>query len=329
MCVQWCCKNCTGRLTQLTHRWARERCNDYFIARSKNQSLTDCPNGPAWELRRAFHRHPYRGPQRCDDCIKAGRQGFKIVDLARQKAIVALGERPQYTGVIYLGELEVPDDFDEITQHLVGLPSRVDAMKSNWESFSSANEHLPSHEFERTWATRFAGLNAGVGPEAMRPASILGLQGMSGEEPKRNMVLAEEASCSPHQQNHKIPSTFEGNEMSPSARYQIEYESNSSIHKSNSTTVGQEGSRSPCQDIQYDISPNETKRNIKPSEKATSKTRHLQLCHRISPDTEKEGIKTLEEDEAPRVRHRQVHHDTTSALCSSTSQSIRARPWDL
>lgn len=159
MCIRWCCKNCTDEYNKLGHRWARERCNDYFIARSRNGNVTDCPNGP-WELQRAFHRHPYRGAQRCDDCKKACRKDSKLLQSARQKANVALGERPEYTGALWLGELEVPDNFHDAA-HLLE-PGKVDALKSNWESFSLANEHLPSHELERKWAGRFTAVNVGV-----------------------------------------------------------------------------------------------------------------------------------------------------------------------
>lgn len=58
MCIQWCCKHCPNN-SKLTHIWARDRCNDFFISRSHNENITECPRGP-FELRRAYHRHPYR-----------------------------------------------------------------------------------------------------------------------------------------------------------------------------------------------------------------------------------------------------------------------------
>ena len=135
MCIQWCCKNCLDKLTGLTHQWAYERCNDFFIARSREDYLTECPNGP-WQMRRAFHRHPYRGPQMCDSCRNVSRKEKKLLQSAREKANVALGHPPEYTGAIDLGELESPEIFQEDTQ-LPLEPGEVDSMKDKGESSST------------------------------------------------------------------------------------------------------------------------------------------------------------------------------------------------
>lgn len=114
MCIQYCCKHCPDNCTKLNHQWARQRCNEFYIARSQNENIIDCPKGP-WELRRAEHRHPYRGAQRCDACKKAGKNKSKLAQSARKKANAAIGELPEYTGALFLGELEIPKDFDRVS----------------------------------------------------------------------------------------------------------------------------------------------------------------------------------------------------------------------
>lgn len=253
--------------------WARERCNDFFIERSKNGNLTDCPNGPL-ELRRAFHRHPYRGAQKCDACKKASRKDSKVVQLARQKANVALGERPEYVGALFLGELEIPDEFHEA--HLLRR-GEVDAMRSSWESFSLANGHLPSHELEREWATRFSafnvGLNAGVRTESSSKLAPTFGQRMSGEDDNRGMTAAAD-------------------------------ETSRSLRQQTGTIV----------------------------DEAASQDTHDQDFYKISSWTNSSTYTTAEESGAPQEPHREAHdnsNDSNSATGSSSSQSTRARPWDL
>lgn len=252
--------------------WARERCNDFFIERSKNRNLTDCPNGPL-ELRRAFHRHPYRGAQKCDACKKASRKDSKLVQSARQKANVALGERPEYVGALFLGELEIPDEFHEA--HLLRR-GEVDAMRSSWESFSLANGHLPSHELEREWATRFSafnvGLNAGVRTQSSKLAPTFG-ERMSGEDDNRGVTAAAD-------------------------------EPSRSLRQETSTTV----------------------------DETASQDTHDQDFYKISSWTNNSTYTTADESGAPQEPHREVHdnsNDSNSATGSSSSQSTRARPWDL
>ena len=208
MCIQWCCKNCRDKLTILSHHWARERCNEYFIARSEDQRITDCPRGP-WILRRAYHRNPYKGVQRCDECIKAGRKDSKRVQSARQKTNVALGERREYTGALYVGELLIPDGFHNTPQPLE--PGQLDVIKSNWEDLALANEHLPSHELERERATGFAAFNVGVCTQSMGHASTVRQQ-INGEGPDPRMALAAGTPQAPLQE---IPHS---NDFNPNQR---------------------------------------------------------------------------------------------------------------
>lgn len=49
---------------------------------------------------------------------------------------MAPGERQEYTEGLWLGELEIPDNFHNAA-HLLE-PGKVDALQSNWESFSLA-----------------------------------------------------------------------------------------------------------------------------------------------------------------------------------------------
>ena len=146
MCIQWCCKNCQDKLTVLTHHWARERCNDYYIARSEDRTTTDCPRGP-WVLRRAYHRNPYKGVQRCDDCIRAGRKDSKRVQLARQKTNMAHGDRREYAGALYVGELVIPEGFHDTPQPLVrsgeGRELRMAPAETNYRSPYQPVQHPP------------------------------------------------------------------------------------------------------------------------------------------------------------------------------------------
>ena len=205
MCIHWCCKHC---VTKLTHRWAYERCNEYFVARSRDENLVVCPNGP-WLLRRAYHRHPYRGSQRCDQCKNASRKDKKLTQSARQKANVALGHRPDYNGAIYLGELKMRETIHRNSRLLLE-PGRLDAMKAKWESFNVTHRHLPSHELEREWTKRFTAsknvdLKVGVSP------SIVGLRMSPKHSDLVGRAIAGEASRSPHQLIHRqsILSTHE------------------------------------------------------------------------------------------------------------------------
>ena len=328
MCIRWCCKSCPdNKVTRLNHRWARERCNDYFIVRSMNQSARDCPKGPAWELRRAFHRHPYRGSQRCGNCIKIARQSFKCVQMARQKANAVIGELPDYAGALYLGELEIPDNFHDNAQHLLDLPGKVDAMISNWESFNSENGHLPSYELEREWATRFTGFN-GLPP--LELASIFERQQIRGDDSDRSTVSAEEVCRSPHQQifhHPESPNTYQGNGISPSVLQHVRYDANSSIKRANSTTVGQEASPSARQHDQDALCPNTAKRNDTPIGNALQNALY-QICYDISADTDKRIVTTLEAKEYLRDPYRDFFY-SHSKLTMCTAPFGRTRPWDL
>lgn len=275
MCIQWCCKNCANSYTNLTHRWARERCNDFYIARSQNEDLTECPNGP-WESRRAAHRHPYRGAQVCEDCKKAGRKDYKLVHSARQKANVALGQRPEYTGAIYLGELEIPDNFH--TPHLLEA-GEVDAMRLNWERFKSANRHLHIHELERQWASRFAALNVTLDPgtsaQPSKSASTFGQRMREEDHNRVDKAYAEELSRSLRQQ---------------------------SLSNTNPMAYKPDG----------------------PSRRA-----HQPVQNNIGSDTNKRNITPVEEEEEEEEASQDPHFHSLSSMGSSSSQSTRARPWDL
>ncbi|KAM0794327.1 hypothetical protein BDR22DRAFT_711041 [Usnea florida] len=208
MCIQWCCKNCQDKLTVLTHHWARERCNDYYIARSEDRTVTDCPLGP-WILRRAYHRNPYKGAQRCDDCIRAGRKDSKRVQLARQKTNVAHGDRREYAGALYVGELVIPEGFQHTPRPLVR--SQLDVTKSDREDLGLANKHLPSHELERERAAKLAPSDVGVYTQSMGNTSIVRQQ-VNGGDRDRRMAPAETIYRSPYQpvQHHPIQYIYEG-----------------------------------------------------------------------------------------------------------------------
>ena len=337
MCIQWCCKSCFDKLTKLTHLWARERCNDYFIARSQNENTTACPKGP-WELRRAFHRYPYRGSQRCNECIRTGWKEKKLVKSTRQKANEALGQQPEYTESISLGELEVPETFGNNTQRLLE-PGKVDAMKAKWESFSAANGHLPSDELEHEWATGFAGFNgvdlmAGVWPQTSGLSSTVG-QRMSEEVDNQfNATLAGELSQNPHQQTyrHAASSTHERKETPyDSAHIFIQYDPNATIRRRNRT---QGSSTVADSHVQCNIPETDTNRRNLTSAKETashSYHHHHQLPYNIRPGTidNRKHSTVIENKPSLHPDLGQIHCNPSSTMSPSSSQPTRTRPWDL
>ena len=303
MCIQYCCKNCGSDCTKLTHRWARERCNDYFSARSENQNITDCPNGP-WELQRASHRHPYRGAQVCESCKKAGRKDYKVIQSTRQKANVALGERAEYAGAINLGELEIPDTF--YNPHFVE-GGKADAMRLIRESFKSANGHLLVHELERAWASRLTvfdiGINAGAWTLPSKLASTFGQRTSEEALNRGNTAIADKVSRSPHRQIH------------PSSK--------AATYRPNQT------SRSACQNIQYNTSSDTNKRNITNVEREASRSAQQHVQCQNNSDTNKQNITPVKGKERSRDPDREAHYNSASTTRSSSSQSACARPWDL
>ena len=217
MCIHWCCKHCFAKLN---HPWAYERCNAYFNARAQDESLTACPNG-AWLLRRAHHRHPHRGPQRCDECKKASRADKKIskrlMQSARSKVNKAQGRPFDYNGAIDLGELEIPETIRR-TSRLPLASEKLDAMKAEWERFNVTHRHLPSHELEREWTKRFTastkvGLKPGVSPSDLQNASTVGQRIRPEQGDQVGTAAAGEGSQNSNQyiRRQSVSSTHEAN----------------------------------------------------------------------------------------------------------------------
>ena len=340
MCIQWCCKDCIDKITTLTHRWARERCNEYFITRSQNPNTTACPNGP-WQLRRAYHRHPYRGPQMCDDCKKAGRKEKKLIQSARQRANVALGQPPEYNEVMSLAELKNPGIYHRNMQLFLG-PGKLDEMKAKWETFSAANGHLPSHELEREWAKRFAASNdvelkAGVCPEPLKFLSTVGQKLNEEVSGRASAAVAREVFRNPHQQIHRhfTSSTYERMETpSQSPHLFIRYNHDLAIKRPNTT---QEASSIANQRVhyEYDISSaTDTEKHnvVSVGEASYPTTCQPQLPYKLCSSRGDKGIRsnTFGEREAPRDPScGEVRCNSISATRSSSSQPTRTRPWDL
>lgn len=346
MCIQWCCKDCLDKITILTHRWARERCNEYFIARSQNLNTTACPIGP-WQLRRAYHRHPYRGPQMCDECKKAGRKEKKLIQSARQKANLALGQQPEYNGAMSLGELKIPESYHRNRQLLLE-PGKINVMKAKWETFSAVNGHLSSHDFEREWATRFATssdvyFNAGVSPQPSKYTPTVE-QRMNEEVSSRaSTTIMGEVFRNPHQQiyNHLNASTFERNEKSPRGPHVfIHYNPDSIIKWPNST---QEASPVAGQQARYQhnisSATNTGNRSISPVKHASYQTPcrpklpyHMcsGLIEKGSRTTNSTTTAMVGEEEAPRdPNFGDVQCYSSSTIGFSSSHLTRRRPWDL
>lgn len=344
MCIQWCCKYCIDKITILTHPWARDRCNEYFIARSKNQNTTACPVGP-WQLRRAHHRHPYRGPQMCDDCKKAGRKEKKLIQSARQKANIVLDQQPEYNGTMSLGELNVPESYHRNKQLLLE-PGKLNAMKANWETFSVENGHLPSHEFEREWAKRFATssdayFNAEIPRQSSRYAPTVGERINKDVGSPPSTTIMGEASWNSHQQiyRHLNTSTYERNENPPRGPHVfIQYNPDSIIKWPNSvrevSPVADQHTR-----FQHDISPitNAGNRSIAPVKDTSHQTTWPSLLpysicsgvnekgsHTITPTTTVEENETLQDPDRGGI-----YSYSSSTTRSLSSHPTRTRPWDL
>ena len=333
MCIQWCCKHCSHKFTKLTHRSAHERCNDYFIARSQNEHATACPNGP-WELRRAYHRHPYRGVQRCEDCIKAGRKGSKIAQLARQQANVALGHRPEYTGTIPLGELEIPDTFHNAQRRVE--PGNREAVESSLEGFGSTNERLPSHEVERRWATKVTAFDGGLDPEmGPRPPKLSTNPGQQMGEADHNpgttaLAVEDPQSGPPQAQYDALSPMHKPIETSQSPRRQAQHDEDSTTKSANSMTVREETSRKARQHLHSHTSSVADSRDTTAVKEAGFQNPHHETYRNTSSETNKRNHPTLEQTKPYHQKpHRQPPNTSPPAPCSSSSQPTRTRPWDL
>ena len=213
---------------------------------------------------------------------------------------MALGERREYTGALNVGELVVPDGFQNTPQPLVR--GQLDGIKSSVEDFALANEHLPSHGLERQWATRFAASNAGVCTQSMGTASSVRQQ-MNGEYPKPRMALAETNYRSPYQpvQHHPMYNTYKGK-----------------------PTVGEEGSR--------DMDPY-TKSALNEPNPVTLAAGTPQGSFQEIPHgnyfTSNPKTGTTVSGQASEERRRGAQHQLNLPFRASSPQSTRKRPWDL
>ncbi len=249
---------------------------------------------------------------------------------------MALGEKPEYLGALYVGGLVFPEHLFEA--------GKVDAMKSNWENFSLANGHLPSHELEREWTKRFTALKevgvdgGGWGQTAKGNASTFGERVANGEDlTQGNKSFAEDLPRSLHQKVQQYPKaiTYEGNEPSRSTHEHLPNHPHQIIERPKSTTVLQQASRSASQQAQYNVC-SDTDDKIRTSiEQAASQNTHCDQIHdKISSGTKESSYTTVEEEkEAPsRDPHCKANSNANlnaRSFSSSLSQSTRARPWDL
>lgn len=268
MCIQWCCKLCSDKLTKLTHDLALERCYEYCMARSQDQSIMECPKGPP-VLRRAFHRHPVRGAQRCNDCVMVARRKNKLVQLAQQRANIALGKPPEYAGALDLGVLEIPEDFNHYAEQQILELGKMDAMNSKWWSVSLANGRMAPNQLEDERAKRSTEYdkvdpNTG-GAWVVQPlkvaAGTLGQQGMSEEDRSRvRTLLVGGVSENLHQHVHQISQSSNGKyETSRSVHQQVQADAISTNWRTAATAVGQEASRSLYQYPAHHTKPSECK----------------------------------------------------------------------
>ena len=218
-------------------------------------------------------------------------------------------------------------------------PGIVDVMKSNWESFSAANEHLPSHKLEREWASSFtaftAGLDAGVGP---RPRKLVNPPGqwMSEEDHHRgNTALAAEVSRSAPQEarSNADSSTHKSTTSSQSPRRQAQYNKDSTTKKANSMTVGREEFQSARQRVQGNTSSGVDNQDMTTGQGGASHNPHHQMYHITSSWTYESNHTTVdvaeEKDASSRGPLLETHCDSNAHPRCSSFRSRRARPWDL
>ena len=322
MCIHWCCKHCSALLT---HRWAYERCNEYFVARSLDQNLIACPNGP-WLLRRACHRHPYRGDQTCDECKKARRKNKKLMQSARQKANKEMGHRPDYNGAVYLGELAIPETIHRDWQ-LPLEPGRLAAMKAKWENFTMTHRHLPSHELEREWTKRFrasnnADLKTKTSPLVSKNAPVLGQRTSLKHGDQVDSANAGEASRNPQYiYRQSIPRVCEvnGGRASISARCNYNSESKQVNNTLESLTSTKQLITYKQNNISTPFIDNRSFASIEGSSapQVTTTSSFTSYC-------------TVPQNEQSQGADRDgVQRNYTSTPLSSSSRPRRTRPWDL
>lgn len=217
-------------------------------------------------------------------------------------------------------------------------------MKSNWESFSLANGHLPSHELEREWTKRFTALKkvgvdgGGWGQLSKNKASTFGERVVNGEGlTQGNKSLTEDVPRSLPQeiQQHSEPITYKRNEPSRSAHEHLPNHPHQIIERPESTTVLQPASRSASQQAQYNTCSDTEGKNRTSIEQAASQNTYCDQIHgNISSGTKKSGYTTFrEEKQAPsRDPHCKANSNTNPTTRSSSSllsQSTRLRPWGL
>ena len=347
MCIQWCCKNCPGKPAKLTHRWARERCNEYFIARSQNLETAGCPVGP-WELRRAYHRHPYRGPQICDDCRDIGRKDKKQVQLARHKANTALGLRPAYNGAMEVGELEIPDTFHG-DPYGVFEKGKVGDDLSGWEIFKGAKVHPPAHGFELDWADRSAAFNEG-GPhgkgrtrQPSKLTSSFRKRGSGEKDDPVNTTLVGDGSRNQHQQSHHHTASSAHGQNEDNTPCATRREPRSTVNRPDMTTAEQTVPRCAIKFANYkhNISDTNThtcmeKQNPPTVEEASHSATHHHEHHQYSDkiysplSNRNDHSAPVDNRATPQGSNGSHHYSTSTATAlSPPSHSIRRRPWDL
>lgn len=345
MCIQWCCKHCPPTSsTTLTHKWALSRCNEFYIARSNGTTTLACPKGP-WEFRRAFHRHPYRGAQRCDACKKAGKNRSKLAQSIRQRANAAIGELPEYTGALFVGELEIPKEFYRNTSQRELQAGEVDAMKVDWEGFSLANGQLSSHDLEREWAKRLAALGdlGRDGGGWMTPSYSLNMASTFSRGEDHEVVRTApkgEISRNRHQQMHRqhdsTSPTCEQKENSDSTHHHVQNNGNPSKEHTLSTTVEQEiiSSGHPHVQNNNNRAHTDTEKSTTPPVGNPSRQEihpHHQPCNDNISRIGKVHRTNLKEYLPAALRAAHQHHCDASLPTRSApaSQARRTRPWDL
>ena len=271
---------------------------------------------------------------------------------ARQRANVALGQRPEYNGAMELGELEIPETFHGDVHGLCGM-GRVENKMSNWESFSEANVRLPALRLEREWGHGFAAFND-AGPDgwgcARQPSKLPSnfRKRMSGEgDDQVNTTLLGDTSQNQHQlpHHHSASNAYGRNEdissytISPNRR-----RPNSTVNWPEIETADQTDSRCLIHLVNYEhniisdtnTGTNRDKRNTSTAEEAsppaTRHNHHYQYYHNVySPLSNKsrhsanfENRNTLQDPDRG-----QIYRSSTTTPWSPPSQPIRRRPWDL
>ena len=226
---------------------------------------------------------------------------------------MAHGERREYSGALYVGELVIPDGFQDTSQPLVR--GQLDVAKSTWEDFALANKHLPSHELEREWANRFAGSSVGVGIPSMGNTSTVRQQ-INGEDPGSRMALAETNYRSPYPpvQHPTIQNIYRGKStLGENNTRNMDPYTESNLNRPHSIPLAAGTPQGSFQETSRNNTFTPNKRNGTTVQGQASEETHRGAQHQLHLP----------------LRASAKTHKPNLPVRGSSSQSTRSRPWEM